>query len=181
VQKKSPSINLVKKKVDFVDEFIKWALSIGRLLVILTELVALFTFIYRFSLDRQLIDLHTKIKQEQAIVSAFKEQEDTYRNLQERLAIASDASSTNQNKVKIITDIEDNTPSDITYDSISLFENGIRIQASIHSISSLSEFVDYLKSYKGVSSVSIDKIENKASTATISVGITVLFDKNLNK
>ena len=176
MQKKSPSINLVKKRIDFTDEFIKWALSIGRLVVILTEIIALLTFLFRFSLDRQLIDLHTKIQQEQTIVSYLKDQEATYRNLQDRLAVASSFTTQSQNQLKIISDVKSNTPSDISFESFSIFGNGLTIEATVGSISSLSKFVDFLKNYSSVSSVSIDKIENNASDATISVGITVIFN-----
>lgn len=175
MQKQVPSINLVKKKVDYIDEFIKWALSIGRLVVILTEAVALITFIYRFSLDRQLIDLHSKILQEQAIVASLKDQEETYRNLQDRVAIAAEVSKQSSDKVKVYLDIQKNIPQDATFNNLSVFEEGTRINVTFKSVSGISKFVDFLKNYEGVESVSIDKIENKSSSASILVGITVLF------
>ena len=46
------SINLVKKnEKSSVDKFINWTLSIGRLIVIITEIIAISAFLYRFSLD----------------------------------------------------------------------------------------------------------------------------------
>src|SRR3989344_3899635 len=180
MQKQAPSINLVKKKIDYVDEFIKWALSIGRLVVILTEAVALITFIYRFSLDRQLIDLHSKILQEQAIVASLKEQEDTFRNLQDRVALASKVSEQSSKRVKVFSDIQKNIPQDATFNNLSVFEQGIRTNITFKSVSGVSKFVDFLKNYEGVESVSIDKIENKSSSASILVGITVLF-KDIEK
>ena len=93
MQKKPISINLLKQQTSLVDRFIDWALTIGRLLVILTEIVALSAFIYRFSLDRQLIDLHSKITQEQAIANYLNNNEKKYRNLQDRLAIATNYST----------------------------------------------------------------------------------------
>ena len=175
MQKKSSGINLVKKKIDYVDEFIKWALSIGRLVVILTEVVALLTFLFRFSLDQKLIDLHTKIQQEQTIVSYLKDPEASYRNLQDRLAIAQSISKQSNSTVKIFSDIKNNIPSDTTVDDLSIFTEGIRIQATFKSVSSLSKFIDFLKNYDQISTVSIDKIENKSSNATIVVQISALF------
>ena len=173
--KQDPSINLVKKKIDYVDEFIKWALSIGRLVVILTEAIALITFIYRFSLDRQLIDLHSKILQEQAIVESLSDQEAIYRNLQDRLALASEVSDQSQKRVKVFSDIQNNIPQGATFNNLSVFERGARINVAYRSVSEVSGFVDYLKNYESIESVSIDKIENKSSSASILVGITVLF------
>ena len=77
----SASINLLKGRVNLLDEIVKWSLTIGRLLIITVELVAFTAFIVRFSLDRTLIDLHDKIRQEQAIVASLKDTEAKYRNL----------------------------------------------------------------------------------------------------
>lgn len=180
MQKQDPSINLVKKKVDYIDGFIKWSLSIGRLVVILTETVALMTFVYRFSLDRQLIDLHSKILQERSIVASLKDQEEIYRNLQERVALAQEVSKQSSERVKVYSDVQKNIPQDATFNNLSVFEQGIRISTTFKSVSGVSKYVDFLKNYEGVESVSIDKIENKSSSASILVGITVLF-KDTNK
>ncbi len=176
--KKPASINLVKQKINYLDEFIKWALSIGRLLVIVTEIVALLTFLYRFSLDRQLIDLHTKIVQEQAIVSSLKDQEQTYRNLQDRIALANTTSLSTSKKIQAFFDIQKNAPSELIFNNMSLSEQGVRFSISTRNVSSLSKFINFLKSYKDVSSVSIDKIENKASAGTIQASISIAFLSN---
>lgn len=77
------SINLLRdKEKPLLDRFVAWALSVGRSIVILTEIVALAAFIYRFSIDRKLSDLNDDIKQKQLIVGQLTSLEDEYRNLQ---------------------------------------------------------------------------------------------------
>ncbi len=173
-------INLVKKRVSFTDKFLNWALSAGRIVVILTEIVALSAFMYRFFLDRQLIDLHTKIRQEQAIISFSKASEDKYRNLQDRLSIASRFSKLEQDEVKVLKDILTLAPNGTTFNNIITSITNVRISASFTQISNLGEFVDSLKSYPNVASVSVDKIENIPSTSTISVSITAALKPNKN-
>lgn len=168
----SASINLVKKRVNLFDEALKWALSVGRLLIIITELVAFSTFIYRFSLDRTLIDLHSKIKQEQAIIESLKGREDQYRNLQERISVAGKFSLTGDENVQILTDIVKFTPAEITFNSFSIKEGEIKTDALVSSISSLSKFVNSLREYKKVSSVNIDSIQNQSATNSINVALT---------
>ena len=91
---RSPSINLIKNtQVDFFTELINWALTVGRLLVIIIELIALGAFLYRFSLDRRLDELRTDIKAKQTIVLTQKDNETKYRDLQDRLQLASSSSS----------------------------------------------------------------------------------------
>lgn len=165
------SINLVKKRTSLLDQVLKWALSVGRLLVIITEIVAFTTFIYRFTLDRTLIDLHTKIKGEQAIIENIKDREATYRNLQERIFSASEASQKADKNVKMLNDIIEKTPTGTTFDSLSIEGNKITILANIRSVSSLSTFINFLKEYPPVSLVSITSINNQTGTDAVKVGI----------
>lgn len=176
--KKSPSINLLKDNSgNFIDKFVTWALSAGRVIVIVTELIALGAFLYRFSLDRQLIDLHTKIKQEQAVVTYLKENEKTYRNLQNRLLLASNFSKLGKDKINVLKQIIDFAPPGVTFNNITLQEDRARLDANSNSVSSLSDFVTSLKNYSRVSNVIIEKIENRSSSASISVSITALLKK----
>lgn len=170
--RQTPSINLVRKNQTFIDRFINWALTAGRLVVIVTELIALTAFLYRFSLDRQLIDLSSKIKQEQAIVNLLKDNEETYRDLQNRLFLTSNFSKQAQDKIELTEDIIGFAPSGLIFNNISMQEERVRISANINSVSILSKFVKSLKDYKKVERVSIDKIENRPSSATITVSIT---------
>src|SRR4029078_3722140 len=84
-----PSINLLPRKGEgFLTQFLNWAVNIGRLLIIITETVALATFLYRFNLDMKIVDLPHDIKQKSFIVKNSKVYEESFRNLQERLALA---------------------------------------------------------------------------------------------
>ncbi len=166
-------INLLKTgKTDIIDQIIKWSVNIGRIVVIVVEIIALSAFIYRFTLDKQLIDLHEKIKQEQAIVDFFKENEEMYINLQDRLLAASTFSSQSSEKIKIFSDIIDFAPSGIIFNNFSLYEDQIRISASTDSITALGSFVNELKEYSLIDTLSVDKIENKPSTSLITFGIS---------
>lgn len=169
----SASINLIKSKANILDEILKWALSIGRILVIITELVAFSTFIYRFTLDRTLIDLHEKINQEQAIVASLKDKEAIYRNLQARLMDSSRITQTGSRNIKILNDVAKLTPAEISFNSFAIENNQITIDSDVTSIASLSNFLILLRDYSESSSVSVDRIDNKSLTSSINVLITV--------
>ncbi|MEX2013140.1 MAG: hypothetical protein WD967_01930 [Candidatus Levyibacteriota bacterium] len=173
-------INLVKKRVSFTDKFLKWALSTGRVVVILTEIIALSAFVYRFFLDRQLIDLHAKIKQEQAIIAFSKESEDKYRNFQERIAIAQRFSQLGSDEVKVLKDILNLAPSGTTFNNLTTSDTTVKIDASFTRISQLGAFVNSLKDYPSIDSVSINTIENVPSSSLISVSITGTLKPNKN-
>ena len=169
----SASINLIKSKSNIIDDILRWALSVGRLLIILTEIVAFSTFIYRFTLDRTLIDLHDKIEQEQAIVASLKDREVTYRNLQGRLNDAAEISTNGNKNVKILNDLIEATPSEITFNSFEIGENKVSIDSNIQSISSLTNFLAIIRDYPETSSVTIDRIDNQSLTNSVNVLITI--------
>lgn len=173
----SASINLLGSKNKTLDLIVSWALTIGRVLIIVVEVVALGAFLYRFSLDNQLQDLRTKIKQEQAIVVYQKNSEDNYRNLQDRLTLISSVSKTADNNLKIFKDIVTLTPSGFTFKIFDFSGDKAQLQANVNSVDTLSNFIAKLKAYPSITSVSLDKIQNDTSTSTITVGISMVFKK----
>lgn len=168
MEKKNVSINLLNNKQGtFVNKFIDWALTIGRLLVILTELIALSAFLYRFSLDRQLIDLHSKIKQEEAIVKTFKNNEDKYRNLQDRLVLASNFSNSGATKIKIFQDILNFVPDGVTLGNLVMSESRVSINATAQNTSALDIFTNSLKTYTNIKKLNLDSIQIRLSKGLI--------------
>lgn len=170
----SPSINLVKnKQIPSFDKFLNWALTIGRLIVIVTEVVAVIAFIYRFSLDEKLVNLHDLIKQKQNVISVLKNDENKYRNLQDRIALASTFSVKGAKVNQTVADIINLTPAQVRIANLILNKDRVSIKADAVSVSSLADFIDSLKSYPNIKSISIDNIENKPSVG-LSVDITII-------
>ncbi len=168
------SINLVKnKQIPLFDKFMNWALTAGRLIVIITEIVAVSAFIYRFSLDERLIDLHSSIKGKQALISLLKQDENKYRNLQDRIALASSLLEKNAKTNKIVLDIVGLIPQGVKINNLTFNKDKIAINAAINSVSSLTDFINSLKDYPDIKSVSIDNIENKPSIG-LSVNVTAM-------
>nr|MBI5455639.1 hypothetical protein [Candidatus Levybacteria bacterium] len=174
--KKPESINLIKKdRGETITQIVNWAQTIGRILIITVQIITLSALVYRFFLDNQLRDIHTNIKQQQLRLESFKKDEDTYRNLQDRISLISSVSNTGTENVKTLKTIIGFAPIGMTFSNITLAENGMTMEASLNSIYPLSIFVNSLKKYDQIDTVSINKIENKTSSATITVGITVTF------
>ena len=176
-----PSINLAKNRGESLsDRIIAFALTIGRVLIIVTEVVALGAFLYRFGLDRQLVDLHDRIQQEEAIVNLLKDSETSYRNLQDRLTLEGNIAENSSYSIKLYQDVFAMVPSDMSLVTVSLSDTNIHIEGTIPSLVSLSGFVKKLQADSRVDSVSLDKIENKAAQGVIDVVISVRVkpDKN---
>lgn len=174
----APQINLAKNRGEhFIDRFFVWALSVGRVLVIFTEAIALGAFLFRFGLDRQILDLKDRITQEQAVVDLLKNNESTYRNLQDRLTLAKNIDNDTSQQLKTFEDITNMLPSDMSLQDVVYTTTDVHIDGSVGSIVSLSTFVRKLKTYAPVEKVSIDRLENKSSVGTYSIGVTAIFKK----
>lgn len=174
------TINLAKNRGEtFWDRFISWALTAGKLLVIFTEGIALIAFLYRFSLDQQLVNLHDHIAQQTAIVNLLKNNEASFRNLQGRLLLAKNVMNESDNFTKIFNDLLTIIPNDMQVTTFQMTTDTLRIEGTIQSITSLRNLVDKLKAYPLVTSVSLDKIQTNTSTATVGVTLTILL-KNSN-
>lgn len=172
-------INLAKGRGEsFLDRFIFWALNAGRVIIILTEAVALGAFLYRFSLDRRLSDLHDRIVQEEAVVQLLKDNETTFRSLQDRLTLAKSVMTNTNQAMTTFTDIIGFMPSDINLKSIAYSGDSIRLDASAQSITSFTTLIDKLKAYPQIASVSIDRIDNRASVGMLSLVISATFKPN---
>ena len=175
MQNSPAPINLIKKKeTAFVDKFINWTLSIGRLIVIVTEIIAISAFLYRFSLDEKLVAIHDEIEQKQKQLSLFKKDEENFRNFQDRLSLASKFSKEGTRTFKTFQDIVSFTPEDLRFNELTLKKNQTTIDLSVISIPSLTQFVNSLKSYPNTKSVSVDNIENNPE-AGLTVAITAVF------
>jgi len=170
----NPSINLATdKQVPVFDKFIDWTLTIGRLIVILTEIIAIVAFLYRFSLDDKLANLHSAIKQKQSIVFVLKNDETKYRNLQNRIATAANFSAKGIKTDQTITDIKNLIPNQVNLNSLIFNKDKINMKVDVPSSLLLSNFVNSLQSYPEISSISIDNIEN-VPAAGLSVDISTM-------
>ncbi len=169
----STSINLLKKKENnTLDTFIHFAFTGGRFIVLLTETIALVAFLYRFTIDRQIIDTRDEIKANQTIVKQYEPLEIKYRNLQERLKHASQLAEEENSIPNQLTQIVRKKGDSLILTSIFVSKNIIRIEADTNSVSSLTNFVSILRNDTSIEDVSIDKIENRTISGLISVTIS---------
>jgi hypothetical protein len=169
------SVNFLRgQRGQFLDKFINWALTVGRLLVIITETAALSAFAYRLTIDWQIIDLNDKIKQQQAFVSLLQSNEEKYRNLQARIAQAKTLGSKNEQMLTIFQNIYRMATGKVTFSNMTVSETSVKMDATAKTPDRLNRFIGEVKAYDAVQSVSLSKIENNTVTREINVTILVI-------
>lgn len=158
----SPSVNINligKPKDNFGTDFLKWGVNVGRILVVVTELIALIALGYRFYIDRKIIDLHDQIKREQLYVVSQSAKEENYRSIQNRLDVIKKTEENTNIKLTIIDQIV-SLIKDGAFSStnITVDQAAIRLEGTAFSIIPVNNFIDTLKENKDVVSISLEDV-----------------------
>jgi len=154
------SINLIgKSKQSFRGDFFKWSVSVGRIIIIVTELIALGALIYRFTIDRKIIDLHDQIEKAEIFVKSQEAKEADYRSIQTRLENIKTTEEETDNKISLMRDILLSiSQGNFTSTNLTVDQNRISINGVAFSIFPLNNFIENLKQNENIISISLDEI-----------------------
>lgn len=174
------SINLLPR-----DEFenstlgviLEWALVFGKWAVIVTQLVVMGAFLYRFTLDRTLTDLHKSMDKDVAVIKSYEQIERDFTLAQKQVAQAKLALSTQDTVLKTMTEIGRITPSAVWYDRITLSPTSLVLTAYAASLPAFGQFLTAVQTDPLFSGVGIGKIENSSAKGAqlqfdVTIGLT---------
>ena len=111
----------------FLGKALKWALSAGKSIVILTEFVVILAFLSRFKLDRDLNDINEVLIQKQAVVESYAETERQMRALQDRLAIINQVDEDTLGASGSLSRLIASTPLDVEYETVELSRTSLTL------------------------------------------------------
>mgnify|MGYP001577517725 FL=1 len=154
-------INLLPKEkweTGTAGKLLKWALSIGRYIVVFTELVVISAFLYRFSLDRKLMDINEQVNQQKKIIVTYGDLETNFRTLQAKLTNISKAEKNSLDMSVILTNLSEITPLDTTYNSIDVEGQKVALEGQTLSEIGLATLLTKSQESKIFSGVSLDNV-----------------------
>ncbi len=166
---------------------LKWLTTVGRWVIVLTELVVIVAFVSRFWLDRKNSDLSEVIRQRQAILASTHGFEEEFKSFQQRLVYVRNFYENQPDYDDRVDILVKSTPNDLTYKSISIKQDkknsDITISALLTAFNekSIVEFIKNLKLNSKIDSVSINNIEKKSNENNYSVSVSVIFKNNPKK
>lgn len=136
-----------------------WTIDAGRAIIVGIELIALAALGYRFVIDRQIVDLHDQIKSEEIFISAQAEDEKTYRSIHDRLKNIKQTDVETAAKIQIMNEILGAISSGVFFSTnLAINDKSVLIDGSTFSIFTLTDFLNTLKNFPSVASISIDEI-----------------------
>ncbi|OGY09924.1 MAG: hypothetical protein A2782_04450 [Candidatus Blackburnbacteria bacterium RIFCSPHIGHO2_01_FULL_43_15b] len=153
-------INLILKEGfenSTLGKVLAWSLSVGRIIVILTELVVILAFLSRFWLDRTLTDLNESNTNKRKQIEASSIFEANFRNIQDRLAnYQKYAFKTNDDA--LVAKIASLIPSDVTLTKINLTTEDFQISGISLSEAGLAGFMKGLSDNTPFGSVTLSSL-----------------------
>lgn len=146
--------------------FLLWALSIGRYIVVFTELIVIISFLSRFKLDRDLTNLNQEIERQKAIILSYGELETNFRFVQSQLESAQKIQDRLQPH-EILDLLETILPVDIKLKQLQIGDEQFQLAGTALSAQGLSRFVTALTTNPMITEVIMGNISSKDEGVTI--------------
>lgn len=179
-QKKFSTINLVPQDEfdrSIVGKSLKWALTTGKSIVILTEFVVILAFLSRFKLDRDLNDLNEVIIQKQALVDSYNEVEQQMLDLQTRMTLVGEIKNTSVNVADSMNQLAQITPLDTSFDTVELNQKGWALKGVSGTEAGFATLLAGLKSSDKFDNVKVGNVRFDLRKGGLLFGIDTVFPK----
>lgn len=171
-------INLAPKDPFFetaLGKILKWALSVGRYIVIFTEVIVIISFVSRFTLDRQITDLNTSIAQKVNVIESFGDLEDNVRTAQRLIEDYNQISQTKEilDTFPAITEI---TPAGILLRQLTIRPDQVSISGNTFGQDNLNLLINNLTLSNYFTDIDVNRIETdpqQEATFTFTINAAV--------
>lgn len=160
-----------------VGKLLQWALSVGRYLIIFTELVVIISFASRFTIDRQITDLNTAILQKQTIIESYGDLEQNVRDIQKKVDAVQQIRQ-QENVTDIFNTLTQVTPSDVVLSELQMRPGRITLTGSTLSNVSLGILINNLQVSGRFTEVSVERIGTAKDTNS---GLGFKIEANVKK
>ena len=170
------SINLLPRD-SFEDStlgiVLNWALVFGKWTVILTQLIVMSAFLYRFSLDRKLTDLRKKIEKDVVIIKSYEQIERDYVLAQKQITKAKESINSQNLVLRTFSEISKITPNDVWYEKIAVTDKTVGISAYAGSLAGFGQFLTTISNNNFIKEINLAKLETSSTK-----GAQIQFDIN---
>lgn len=178
--KKFSTINL-KPQDEFdksiIGKVLKWSLTTGKSIVILTEFVVILAFLSRFKLDRDLNDLNEQIIQKQFVVESYEDTEKKIIDIQNRMSLVAQIDSTTVKVKDTVNELSNLVPRGITISSIEFSQSGWNVAAEADSESIYAIFINRLENSGRFASINESNLKYDLRNGKLVFSLTAEFPK----
>lgn len=161
---RSFDLNLLPKEVwekGIFGQLLTWVLSTGRYVVVFTELVVISAFLYRFGLDRVLIDLRSSLKDKQAIITGFGNLEDNFRQTQTRLMTIKTVSG-QPRLLSALDTLAQMIPADAVFTNVAINQEEVMIEGRVASQIGLATLLNQAQAKPEFADVVLENVKSSS-------------------
>lgn len=153
--------------------FLEWSVKIGRVVIVVTELIVLAVFFARFKLDRDLLDLSNSITTKLEVLATTEEFEREFRNVQERLEMIRGIYDDKTILSERVETFVDRIPQEINLDSLSIEKSSINFSAKAPSGTIFAELIHGFRKMSGVRTIVLksSRFEPKAQQYIFTISL----------
>ena len=137
--------------------FVSWALSYGKAVIVITELIVVLVFISRFAIDSQIADLNEQMGKKKDIIVGSKDFEDTFRSFSLRVGAVSEL-TTPLSIDKILTETKNLIPQGISVNDLGIKDKDVSLNGSAKNESDLAVLSGAFKNSSNFSQVTLTKV-----------------------
>ncbi len=171
----TPDINLLPKAEGAngtTGKFLDWALSWGKKIVILTELVVVLAFLSRFYFDTEVANLSEEIDHKKAIIESSRDFEEEFRSVTNRIGAAVKIEK-DPSTVTILGDVEKIIPASVSLTQINIDQNVVNF-SGLGNDQSLAQMVASFQGSSKFKDLSLEKI-SKGESVGVNFSVRVAY------
>ncbi|MBU0618954.1 PilN domain-containing protein [Patescibacteria group bacterium] len=161
-----------------IGRIVTWAITVGRYIVIATELIVIIAFLSRFYFDRVLTDLNEEIKQKLAVVESFATLEKEVEAVHKRTTLAKELLAGELAVFTHISKLGQITPPDVTFELLSFDKQEVKINGIALSKKGAANFLNALKTNPEFTGLNLTNLSSKKSQGEIEFSLAVNFANN---
>lgn len=132
-----------------------WIIGGGRVVIIFTELIALFVWLARFRLDFEITTLQELVEEKAGLVSTANRFQDNYLHYARKIETLKKVEEMRIPYHETLKKLPHLTPAGLTFTHLSLTPSRIAIQAKATSSTAFAQFIGTLIAEKGISAVTL--------------------------
>lgn len=176
-----PSIDLLARE-EFVQRslgrLLLWVLTVGRYIVIFTELIVIAGFITRVLLDRNLSGVNEDLYEQKAILASYQPVERHLRLVDQQFKFYRQLDAGRLDVTKHLTYFTKNTPADVRFETLSIGEQSMDVSAVALSPGAFVVFVTGLQGNPEFSDLILQSVKTGGSQdPTLQFSLTIEFPR----
>lgn len=157
-------INLLEKKdSSLLDKLVFFGLNYLRYIIVITQLVVIGVFFYRFQIDQRIIDLKEAVEQKKEIIEIVLPLLNEAANIDKKTSIIEDVITKQKNFSDMVDYFLSQFPESIKLNNMEIKDQSIKISGNAENPQHLQAFFNLLKKQNKFKVITLRKIKKTAT------------------